>query len=169
LDEIAREHGIRFRKDPTFHGWQSDWRIGGETVHLLKPFTFMNRSGRSVSAVARFYKIEPAEILVVHDDLDLLPGVVRLKRGGGHGGHNGVRDIVAQLGSADFYRLRLGIGHPGERSAVIGYVLGRPTADDAAAVQDAMSKVLSILPEMLIGDLAITVNKLHVSLQGKSN
>ena len=123
LDSLARRYGGVFRREAKFHGEACQVSVDGHPLWLLKPQTFMNRSGASVIALARFYKLVPEAILVVHDELDLPPGAVRLKRGGGHGGHNGLRDIIQQLGSREFLRLRLGIGHPGDSRAVINYVL----------------------------------------------
>ena len=123
VDEVARRYRLDFAVDSRSQGLTArmDWE--GEKIHLLKPMRYMNLSGGAVSAVAGFYKIQPSRILVAHDELDFEPGVVKLKVGGGHGGHNGLRDIVARLGSADFARIRLGIGHPGNRDEVVGYVL----------------------------------------------
>ena len=126
LDELARLQNLSFKSESKFHGLAARGQLHGHEMLLLKPQTFMNVSGRAVGALAQFYKIAPAEMLVVHDELDLPPGVARLKMGGGHGGHNGLKDIIAHLGSKDFWRLRLGIGHPGERADVAGYVLNDP-------------------------------------------
>ena len=130
-------------------------------IFLLLPQTFMNASGKAVAALARFYKISPAEILVVHDELDLQPGTARLKLGGGHGGHNGLKDIAAQMGSREFWRLRLGIGHPGSKPEVVSFVLNPPRADEANLIEDAMHNALHILPDMLRGDFASAMLKLH--------
>lgn len=130
-------------------------------INLLMPQTFMNLSGKSVAALARFYKIVPDEILVVHDELDLPPGVARLKQGGGHGGHNGLKDIAAQLGSPQFWRLRLGIGHPGAKNEVANYVLNPPRADEADLIESAIIQSLDVLPEILRGDFAAAMLKLH--------
>ena len=123
-ERLARELGVSFSKEARFHGFAANARNDG--VWLLMPQTFMNRSGQSVAALARFYRIEPAEILVVHDELDIPPGQLRLKFGGGLGGHNGLKDITAHLGTQDFWRLRIGIGHPGDRNEVVNFVLKRP-------------------------------------------
>lgn len=121
----------------------------------------MNASGKAVAALSRFYKIEPAQILVVHDELDLPPGVARLKMGGGHGGHNGLKDIAAQLGNKDFWRLRLGIGHPGEKSEVVNYVLNPPRNDEFTQIENAIIDSLRVLPDMLRGDFSVAMLKLH--------
>ena len=130
---------------------------------LLKPTTFMNHSGQAVAAVARYYKLAPEQILVAHDDLDLPVGTARLKRGGGHGGHNGLRDIINHLGSRDFLRLRLGIHHPGDSKAVVDYVLGRPSAADREAIEDAIARALDVMPLVVSGDLERAMNRLHSS------
>jgi PTH1 family peptidyl-tRNA hydrolase len=130
-------------------------------VWLLQPQTYMNLSGKSVAAMARFFKIAPQEILVVHDELDLLPGQMKLKQGGGHAGHNGLRDIHAQLGSADYWRLRLGIGHPGVKAEVADYVLRKPPADQREAIERSIDESLKQLEPMLNGDMQQAVMKLH--------
>lgn len=132
---------------------------------LLQPTTFMNRSGQSVGAVARFYKIEPEEILVVHDDLDLLPGEIRLKQGGGNGGHNGLKDIQAQLGTPNFWRLRLGIGHPrslGLAQPVVDFVLHSPRKDEQLAIDRAIRRCLDAWSPIQVGDVAVAQRVLHV-------
>ncbi len=134
--------------------------IGGERVVLLKPMGYMNRSGGPVGAYLRFFKIEPSRVLVVHDELDLAPGVVRLKQGGGHGGHNGLRDLTAQIG-ADFKRLRLGIGHPGSAELVTNYVLGNPSPDDRAAIEQAIERALERLDDLVAGRFELVMNELN--------
>lgn len=161
LDEVASHYRLVFHQDQRFQGWVAKLELHGDTVFLLKPTTYMNRSGQSVGALAKYFKIEPAEILVAHDELDLVPGVVRLKRGGGHGGHNGLRDLMAHLGSADFYRLRFGIGHPGDRAAVVSYVLDAPNRADGELVESAIARAKALLPDMLIGRLDAVMNRLH--------
>ena len=130
-------------------------------VWLLEPMTFMNLSGKSVAALARFFKIAPGEILVAHDELDLAPGQVKMKLGGSHAGHNGLRDIQAQLGSADFWRLRLGIGHPGVKSEVVNYVLQRPAPEQREAIEHSIQQGLSALDLMLDGDMERAMMKVH--------
>lgn len=130
-------------------------------INLLLPQTFMNLSGKSVAALARFYKIAPEEMLVVHDELDLLPGTARLKQGGGHGGHNGLKDIAGQLGTLQFWRLRLGIGHPGEKNEVANYVLNPPRENEADLIEASIIQSLGVLPEILRGDFAAAMLKLH--------
>ncbi len=130
-------------------------------IFFAVPTTYMNESGLAVGSFAKFYQIRPEEILVVHDELDFPPGEVKLKIGGGHGGHNGLRDILAHLGSPDFYRLRIGIGHPGHRDKVVGYVLSRPSADDSIDIARSIDRALAILPEILSGEVAKAMQDLH--------
>ena len=161
LDEVARLENLDLRPEPRFHGWLG--RFGGETrPWLLKPQTYMNRSGQSVQAFAHFHRLTAEQILVAHDDLDLSPGTIRLKRGGGHGGHNGLRDIQSQLGSADFYRLRIGIGHPGHRDQVANFVLNAPSERDREAIDAALTRALSTLPALLRGEFGRVMNALNV-------
>ena len=130
-------------------------------IWLLKPMTFMNLSGKSVAALARFFKIEPGEILVVHDELDLMPGQVKMKLGGSHAGHNGLKDIHAQLGSADYWRLRLGIGHPGVKAEVVDYVLRKPPKEQREAVDKGIEQSLTALPLLLAGEMERAMMKVH--------
>jgi PTH1 family peptidyl-tRNA hydrolase len=130
---------------------------------LLEPQTFMNLSGKSVSALARFFKINPDEILVAHDELDLPPGEAKLKFGGSHAGHNGLRDIHAQLGTADYWRLRLGVGHPGVKSEVVNWVLKKPVLDDRIAVDQCINRALAALPALLAGDMNKAMLMVHTS------
>ncbi len=137
--------------------------IGGGAVRVMAPTGFMNLSGQAVAAVAAFYRIPPPQILIAHDDLDLPPGCARLKRGGGHGGHNGLRDIISQLGSRDFLRLRLGIGHPGAPSQVTGYVLTRPAAEQRAHIDAAIGCAMEALDETIAGHLETAMTRLHTA------
>jgi peptidyl-tRNA hydrolase, PTH1 family len=130
-------------------------------IWLLKPMTFMNLSGKSVAALARFFKIEPGEILVVHDELDLMPGQVKMKLGGSHAGHNGLKDIHAQLGSADYWRLRLGIGHPGVKAEVVDYVLRKPPKEQREAIDKGIEQSLTAVALMLGGDMERALMKVH--------
>lgn len=160
VEELAREFGIAFKNERGFHGAVS--KVGG--AWLLKPSTFMNRSGQAVQALATFYKIVPDEILVVHDELDLPPGGVKMKKGGGHAGHNGLRDIQARLGTADFWRLRIGIGHPRElqlEQEVVDFVLHRPNREHQGLIDEAMGKALSVMPHVLAGEMEVAMMKLH--------
>ncbi len=161
VDQLARSKGGQFRLENKFHGEVCKLSIAGDDVWLLKPNTFMNLSGKSAAALARFYKIAPESVLVVHDELDIPPGQLRLKQGGGHGGHNGLRDIISQFGSRDFYRLRIGIGHPGESRDVSNYVLNKASREDANQIEAAVDDALRELPKMLEGDWQKAMNHLH--------
>lgn len=161
VDELARSHGANFKTDSKFHGLLARIALHGHDVHLLKPQTFMNVSGRAVGAVAQFYKIEASQILVVHDELDLPPGSAKLKLGGGHGGHNGLKDIIAHLGTKDFWRLRLGIGHPGERAEVVNFVLNAPRKEEQSLIEEAMQHAQDIAPLVIEGKLEAAMLKLH--------
>lgn len=162
LDEIAARHRLVFHSDQRTQGWVAKLAFEAETVFLLKPMSFMNRSGGAVAALAHYCKIPPEQILVAHDELDFEPGVVKLKAGGGHGGHNGLRDIISKLGSADFYRLRIGIGHPGNREDVVDYVLDRPSRHDGEILRAAVMRAADLLQDMLHGKLESVMNVLHV-------
>ena len=157
VDALARDLNVTLSPQGKFHG-----HVGrcGE-LWLLKPTTFMNRSGQSVVALARFYRILPDEILVVHDELDLQPGSIRLKQGGGNGGHNGLKDIQAHLTVPDFWRLRLGIGHPGERNEVVNYVLKAPRKEERAAIDHALDRCLLAWPKLGAGDYEAAQRLLH--------
>jgi peptidyl-tRNA hydrolase, PTH1 family len=152
------------RAERRFHGAAGRLHLAGQECHLLQPDTFMNDSGRAVQALAAFYRIPAAHILVVHDELDLSPGTARLKAGGGHGGHNGLRSVVACLGSAEFRRLRLGIGHPGSAEQVTPYVLSRPAPADQEAIGAAIERALGVLPDLLAGRWDAAVRTLHAPL-----
>lgn len=151
LDQLAANQGSAFRAEKKFFGEYGKIQLGGHPVHLLKPQTFMNASGRSVAALARFYNVAADEILVVHDELDLPEGVAKLKLGGGHGGHNGLRDIISALGTKDFYRLRLGIDHPNGRGDVVDYVLKPPGKAGLIAIEDALTRGQRSI-ELLLSD-----------------
>jgi PTH1 family peptidyl-tRNA hydrolase len=161
VDELARNNDANFRNDSKFHGLVARTALHGHEVHLLKPQTFMNDSGRAVVALALFYKILPDQILVVHDELDLPPGSAKLKLGGGHGGHNGLKDIIAQLGTKDFWRLRIGIGHPGERSEVVNYVLNAPRKEEQALIEEALQRALDVEAPIIEGKMEAAMLKLH--------
>ncbi len=161
LDELARSTGASLRREARHHGELARASIAGTEVWLLKPMTFMNLSGQAVGSIAGFYRIPPRSILVAHDELDFPPGVVRLKEGGGAGGHNGLRDIMARLGD-EFWRLRIGIGHPGDRGAVLDYVLGRPPAAEAGLIHEAVLAAADAVPVMLTDGAQKAMNRLHV-------
>ncbi|MES9936323.1 MAG: aminoacyl-tRNA hydrolase [Sedimenticola sp.] len=163
VDLVARRHGGMFKSETKFHGQTCRVRIDGRECWLLKPSTFMNRSGQAVSALANYFKIPIEEILVAHDELDIPAGSVRLKRGGGHGGHNGLRDIVSAMGGKDFWRLRIGIDHPGNARQVVDYVLGRPSRDDAIEIEREIARAEELLPRILAGDSQKVMNLLHTA------
>lgn len=161
IDEICRIHGVALSSEAKFFGRAGRIKLGAREAWLLQPMTFMNASGRAVAALARFYRIVPHNILVVHDELDLSPGSVKLKRGGGNGGHNGLKDISAQLGTPDYWRLRLGIGHPGEKSAVVNFVLKPPMKDEAVLIENTIDQSSKLLPMLLEGGFEAAMLKLH--------
>ncbi|OGT21796.1 MAG: aminoacyl-tRNA hydrolase [Gammaproteobacteria bacterium RBG_16_57_12] len=161
LDLLARRAGAALKPEGRFHGEACRITLHNHDCWLLKPTLFMNRSGQAVAALANFYKIPAEGILVIHDDLDIPAGEVRLKRGGGHGGHNGLRDILAQLGSQEFLRLRVGIGHPGQAREVTDYVLGKPSTDDKALIDRALAECLTQLPLIMVGELEKAMHHLH--------
>lgn len=161
VDKLAHLHNASFKADGKFHGLVAKVSLHGHEVHLLKPQTFMNDSGRAVGAMAHFYKLEPAQILVVHDELDLPPGAARLKLGGGHGGHNGLKDTAAHLNTKDFWRLRIGIGHPGERAEVVNYVLNAPRKEEQGLIEEAMQRAQEVAPLIIEGRSEAAMLKLH--------
>jgi peptidyl-tRNA hydrolase, PTH1 family len=161
IDQIASDKACRLANEAKFHGEAGRFRVTEHEAWLLKPQTFMNASGRSVAALANFYKIPPQSILVIHDELDLPAGSVKLKKGGGHGGHNGLKDISTALGTNDFWRLRIGIDHPGDRNQVVSYVLNPPTKDEQRLIDEAIDKSSLILPQLLEGQLEAAMLKLH--------
>lgn len=160
VDELARRYNGIFKVESRFSGECCKIDIAGSTVWLLKPSTFMNRSGLSVKQLSSFFKISPNEILIAHDELDILPGTVRLKSGGGHGGHNGLRDLHAQIGK-DYWRLRLGIGHPGDAKKVADYVLSRPSASDEIEIRRTIDDAADEIERIVIGDMQKVMNTLH--------
>jgi PTH1 family peptidyl-tRNA hydrolase len=163
VDALARRHGLQLHTESKFFGRVAKLSLPSADCWLLEPSTFMNRSGQATSALARFYRLTPEQILVAHDELDLPAGAVRLKKDGGHGGHNGLRDIIAALGSKEFYRLRLGIDHPGHRDQVTSYVLSRPSRDDRQKIEAAIDLVIDQVEELLAGNYQQLMNKLHSS------
>lgn len=160
LDDIARAHCTGLRNETRFHGEVGKINVAGRDIHLLKPTTFMNHSGRAIAALTRYFKIEPGQVLVMHDELDLEPGDIRLKKAGGHGGHNGLRDTINQIGR-DFLRLRIGIGHPGDRNQVVNYVLQTPSRSDLELIAEASERALDIMPILLAGDFEKAMQQLH--------
>lgn len=154
LDELASQYHGRFTKQAKFFGETCKISVAGQELWLLKPHTFMNRSGQSVQALARFYRIECSEILVAHDELDMVPGRAAVKHAGGHGGHNGLRDMVSKLGANDFWRLRIGIGHPGDKNRVSAYVLSRPSKQEEQAIQDSCALLRREFDDLIGGSFA---------------
>lgn len=161
LDRLAHRHALSFREHTRFYGQVARLTLDGGSYWLLKPMIFMNRSGQGTAALANFYRIPPAHILVVHDELDLPPGTVRLKHGGGSGGNKGLQDIIACLGDSGFSRLRLGVGHPGQRDQVTPYLLSRPPETEREAIVAAIESALELLPAILSGESAKVMNQLH--------
>lgn len=165
IDQLAQKLGAHLVMDRAYHGHVARVQVKGESVWLLQPQTFMNLSGKSVASLARFFKIQPDQIMVAHDELDVLPGQVKVKRGGGHAGHNGLRDIHAQLGSPDYWRLRFGIGHPGDRADVAGYVLRKPPQSERELIEQSIDKALSATDALLSGDMAKATAAIHAGVQ----
>jgi PTH1 family peptidyl-tRNA hydrolase len=161
IDEIAADRGLGFRFEKRDNADECKFKADGRDVFLMKPQTFMNRSGQAVAALARYYKIAVEEILVIHDELDLPPGTNRIKQAGGHGGHNGLRDIVNHLGSREFFRIRVGIGHPGDASQVTNYVLHKPSVADLDAIRDANRATLAVVPLIVEGRIDKAMQALH--------
>ena len=159
-DELAHRHGATFRSEPRHRGEVARVRIADTELWLLKPMSYMNHSGDPVRSVASFYKVPVESLLVAYDELDFPAGVVRLRQGGGAAGHNGMRDVIAQMGDG-FWRLRIGIGHPGDRSQVLDYVLGRPGAADVQLMQDAIAAAADIVPVLMQDGAQPAMNRLH--------
>ena len=160
LDTLARQHSGVWRRQARDQAELARVVIEGTELWLLKPTTYMNQSGGPVQAFTHFHRLAPGAVLVVHDDIDLPPGVVRLKQGGGHGGHNGLRDIMVRMGP-DFMRLRIGVGHPGHKDLVVDAVLDRPTAPEAQLIDEAMTRALAIVPVLIRDGLQPAMNTLH--------
>ncbi len=161
IDTVARALGVSLTVERGFHGQVARANVGGHGIWLLKPQTFMNLSGRSVAALARFYKVASEQVLVVHDELDLAPGQAKLKKGGGHAGHNGLRDIHAQLGTPDYWRLRLGIGHPGNKNEVANWVLKKPILDERIAVEQAIERSTKAFDKLAAGEMEAATMIIH--------
>lgn len=163
LDALSRELKAPLNFDKSYYGQVARTSAGGQAVWLLAPQTFMNLSGKSVSALVKFFKIAPEEILVAHDELDIVPGHVKLKFGGSHAGHNGLRDIHAQLGSGDYWRLRIGVGHPGIKSEVINWVLKKPPSEHRVAIDDCIARSLQAVPALLAGEMEKATMLIHTT------
>ena len=161
VDRLAEKHQVGFTAQKKFSGEIARIRAPGIDCLLFKPATYVNSSGRAVRAVADYYRIEPAGILVVHDEIDLEAGVIRLKQGGGHGGHKGLRDISETLGDQDYLRLRIGVSHPGDKTRVLAHVLGKPDSGDTALINNALQKGVEIFPLLFAGDLDKAMTRLH--------
>jgi len=167
VDALAAQSGVRLLMESKLNAEVGKLTSGREPLLLVKPTTYMNRSGIAVSAVLHYYKIDPAEALLVHDDLDLPPGVARLKFDGGHGGQNGLRDTIAQLGHAKFHRLRIGIGHPGRKELVTPWVLGRANNADELAIRQSIDAALAVLPLYCEGAIERAMTLLHTATDAK--
>ena len=163
IDALASTLKVQLVMDRSYHGFVARTLVDGQTIWLLQPQTYMNLSGKSVAALARFFKILPSEILVAHDEMDIAPGEAKLKLGGSHAGHNGLRDIHAQLGSSDYWRLRLGVGHPGDKSEVVSWVLKKPSADHRIAIEQTIDRAIKALPHLLAGDMDKATMLIHTS------
>ncbi len=161
LDELVKKNNITFQAQSKFFGDTAQIKTADHNCWLLKPSTFMNRSGQSVGALATYYRIPIERILVIHDELDLETGTLRLKEGGGHGGHNGLRDITSRFNSDQYLRIRLGIGHPGTGADVSKYVLNKPTLTEEIEIQNVISRTLEFMPDILSGNLQKAMNELH--------
>ncbi|BCL67120.1 peptidyl-tRNA hydrolase [Haemophilus haemolyticus] len=162
IERLARRFNVSLNPESKFFGKTARTLVNGKEVRLLVPTTFMNLSGKAVGALTSFYRIKPEEILVIHDELDLPPGTAKLKQGGGHGGHNGLKDIVAQLGNNNnFYRLRIGIGHPGHRDLVAGYVLNKPSPADRDALEKVLDEVTDCVEMIFKDGMVKATNRLN--------
>ncbi len=160
-DALAHAYSGVFKKEAKFFGEVTQVNIANTNVRLLKPNTYMNASGRSIQSIAKFYQVNADEILIVHDELDINPGVARIKFSGGHGGHNGLRDTISALGSKDFYRLRIGIGHPGDKSKVADFVLHAPNKSELEPIQNALLDSLHVIEPVVKGDVEFAMKELH--------
>jgi len=165
VEQVARAFSASFRLEAKYKSEVARCSIGGVDVRLQKPQDYMNCSGQPVASLASFYRIPRESILIVHDDLDLPPGTIRLKQGGGHGGHNGLRDLIPHLGGKDFMRLRIGIGHPGHRDDVVGYVLKSAGKDDRIAIDRAIDDAIKRLPDIVAGNFNAAMQALHTRTQ----
>jgi peptidyl-tRNA hydrolase, PTH1 family len=161
VEQLAQDHHVPLNSESKFHGRIGRLHLQGNDYWLFIPTTYMNHSGRAVKAIAQFYKISPPAILVAHDELDFPVGITRFKQEGGHGGHNGLRDIIAQLQSNQFNRLRIGIGHPGHRDQVTDYVLSRPSKNEQALIRDSLTMANNVLPSFLQGNVQQAIAQLH--------
>ncbi|MWN06168.1 aminoacyl-tRNA hydrolase [Gilliamella sp. Pas-s95] len=162
VDQLAQRYNQSLKNEPKFFGYTSRINIAGHDVRLLVPTTFMNLSGKAVQAIATFYQIKPEEILIAHDELDLNPGIAKLKFGGSHGGHNGLKDIASKLGNnLNFYRLRIGIGHPGDKNKVVGYVLNKPSRSEQDLIDQVINESVRCTDILLSQSVEAAMNQLH--------
>ena len=161
IEQVARKYSAAFRADKKFHGDVAKISLEGKEIWLLKPATFMNRSGLAVQSLMSFYRINADQLLVAHDEIDLPPGTAKLKTGGGHGGHNGLRDIISQLGTKDFHRLRIGVGHPGSKDQVVDYVLHNASRDDRILIDRDIDDAVAVMPELASGNMERAMHVLH--------
>lgn len=161
VEALAQHYNISFKVEKKLHCELTSFVLDHDSCRVMLPLTFMNQSGLPTREVRQFYRIQPHEMLVIHDDLDLPAGRLRIKTGGGHGGHNGLRDVITQLNSADFHRLRIGIGHPGHKEQVLNYVLGKPPASERQLILDAISRAIAIMPTILMGNFQAAMNLLN--------
>ena len=161
VEEVARKYSATFRQEKKFHGEVAKISVEGNDIWLLKPDTFMNGSGLAVKSLLSFYRITAEQLLVAHDEIDLSPGTIKLKLSGGHGGHNGLRDIISQLGSKDFHRLRIGVGHPGSKDLVVDYVLRNASRDDRISIDNDIDAAVRIVPDLAAGALEPAMQTLH--------
>ena len=166
-DVLAARYSLSFRTESRFKSEVCRLSLDDHYCYICKPMTYMNRSGQAVQAISGFYKIALNEILVVHDEIDLDAGVIRFKEGGGHGGHNGLRDIIEKMGGNEFNRLRIGVGHPGSSSEVVNYVLNRPSAEDEELIMQGIGDVMDLTPQILTGEFQKVMHKLHSSEKSK--
>lgn len=158
---LAKQYQVTFKTEKKLQNDVARIELAEVTCQLALPLTFMNHSGLSVRSISQFYRIEPQHMLIVHDELDLPAGVIRLKTGGGHGGHNGLRDIISQLGTSSFHRLRIGIQHPGHKDLVLDYVLGKPSTADKQKMDDAILRGIAVMPTVLCEGVAKAMNELN--------
>ena len=161
IHTLSKAHQVSLKLETKLYGSSAKIVSAGQPIRVFIPNTFMNNSGKAVLAVAHYYKIPPESILIAHDELDFEPGMARLKQGGGHGGHNGLRDICSRLGSADFCRLRIGIGHPGNKNQVSKYVLSRPSTDDQVSIERSIDEAFNIIQPLINGEFEQAFHQLH--------
>jgi len=161
VEALANVYHGDFRIEKKFHGEVAKINIAGKDIWLLKPDTFMNRSGLAVQSLLSFYRYTPEQLLVAHDEIDLPPGTIKLKTSGGHGGHNGLRDIISQCASKDFHRLRIGVGHPGSKDQVVDYVLHNASKDDRIDIDNDISSAVDVMPELASGEMEKAMHRLH--------